>query len=319
VNKKVLDEFSISIPGRICILGDKVDLLEKPVIAATIDLMMDFNFKKCDDSSITFYSHNTKEKVQFQLGDIPPRNNDLSYWSVLYEKLKKKINTGYYLEVNSDIPIGRGLSTSAAISVGFLRVMNLAYDLGLGDKDIAELAFWGENHELGIQCGRMDQYSIAYGGVSFIHTDTNTTIESLEIKELPMVIGDSLEDRKASSILNRIKNQIKNKDPKTIRAFKIIEKCVYEGKKALLEGNFQKLGLLMDTQQEQEAILRAETQKIKELCQASKDVGALGAKQMGAGGGGCMIALCPEKQEEVAKAIRNAGGEAWIFKLFNYT
>lgn len=314
----MLDNFSISIPGRICILGDKVDLMEKPVIAATIDLMMKFNFKKCDNSLITFYSHNTKEKIEFHLGDTPPRNKDLSYWSVLYERLKEKINTGFYLEVNSNIPIGRGLSTSAAISVGFLRVMNRAYDLELRNNDIAEIAFWGENHELGIQCGRMDQYSITYGGVSFIHTDANTTVETLDIKELPMVIGDSLEDRKASSVLNRIKNQIKNKDPVTIKAFNIIEECVYEGKNALLVGDFQKLGLLMDTQQEQEAILKTETQKIKELCQASKDSGALGAKQMGAGGGGCMIALCPGKQEEVAKAIRDAGGEAWIFKLFKY-
>ncbi len=313
------DKFSISIPGRICILGDKVDLMEKPVIAATIDLMMNFNFIKCDNSSITFYSHNTKEKIEFQLGDTPPRNKDLSYWSVLYERLNEKINTGFYLEVNSNIPIGRGLSTSAAISVGFLKVMNRAYSLGLRNNDIAEIAFWGENHELGIQCGRMDQYSIAHGGVSFIHTDANTTVERIDIKELPMVIGDSLEERKASSILNRIKIQIKKEEPGTIKAFNIIEKCVNEGKEALLRGDFQKLGLLMNTQQDQEAILKADTQKIKELCQVSRKAGALGAKQMGAGGGGCMIALCPGKQEEVAKSIRDAGGKAWIFKLFNYT
>lgn len=313
------DNISISIPGRICILGDKVDLMEKPVIAATIDLMMNFSFRKCDNSLITFYSHNTKEKIEFQLGDTPPRNNDLSYWSVLYERLKEKIDTGFDLEVNSNIPIGRGLSTSAAISVGFLRVMNRAYQLDLGNKDIAELAYWGENHELGIQCGRMDQYSITYGGVSFIHTSANTKVETLDIEELPMVIGDSLEDRKARSVLNRIKNQIKNKDPETIKAFNIIEDCVHKGKKALLDKNFKKLGILMDSQQEQEAILKADTSKINKLCQASKSVGALGAKQMGAGGGGCMIALCPGKQEEVAKAIKDAGGDAWIFKLYNYT
>lgn len=314
----MLDKFSISIPGRICILGDKVDLMEKPVIAATIDLKMIFNFKKCNNSSITFYSHNTKEKIEFHLGDTPPRKIDLSYWSVLYERLNEKINTGFYLEVDSNIPIGRGLSTSAALSVGFLKVMNRAYSLGLRNNDIAEIAFWGENHELGIQCGRMDQYSITYGGVSFIHTDAKRTVERLNIKELPLVIGDSLEDRKASSILNRIKYQIKNKDAITIKALNIIEECVYEGKNALLKEDFQKLGLLMNIQQEQEAILKAETQKIKDLCLVSREVGALGAKQMGAGGGGCMIALCPGKQEKVAKAIRDSGGKAWIFKLFNY-
>lgn len=312
------DKFSISIPGRICILGDKVDLMEKPVIAATINLMMDFKYKKCDNSSITFYSHNTKEKIQFHLGDTPPRNKDLSYWSVLYDRLKKKINTGFYLEVNSNIPIGRGLSTSAAISVGFLRVMNRAYGLGLRNKDIAELAFWGENHELGIQCGRMDQYSITYGGVTFIHTGNNPKVELLKVSTIPLVIGDSLEDRKASSVLNRIKSQIKEEDPTILKAFKIIEEGVQKGKYALINKDFVLLGHLMNQQQEQEKILKADTEKIHNLCETSKKAGALGAKQMGAGGGGCMIALCPGKQSEVAKAIENAGGKAWIFNIFNY-
>ena len=40
--------------------------------------------------------------------------------------------------------------------------------------------------------------------------------------------------------------------------------------------------------------------------------------QMGAGGGGCMLAICPGKQKEVAKAIEDAGGRSWIFDIFNY-
>ena len=74
----------------------------------------------------------------------------------------------------------------------------------------------------------------------------------------------------------------------------------------------------MDTQQEQEKILKAESEKINKLCEAAKDAGALGAKQMGAGGGGCMLAICPGKQEEVAKAIEDAEGRSWIFDIFNY-
>ena len=74
----------------------------------------------------------------------------------------------------------------------------------------------------------------------------------------------------------------------------------------------------MNKQQEQEIILKAETEKILKLCEASIEAGALGAKQMGAGGGGCMLAICPGKQKEVAEAIEEAGGRAWIFDIFNY-
>ncbi len=312
------DTIFLEVPGRICILGDKVDLLGKPVIAMAINLMMRMNYRLTSDGTIEFYSHDTKERVKFKLGESPPLDIDLNYWSVLYERLKNRINKGFYMDVESDIPIGCGLSTSAAVSVGFLRVLNEAFDLNLQNSDIAELAYLGENHDLGIQCGRMDQYSIAYGGVTYIHTDENPRVEMLDIKELPIVVGDSMEERKAASVLNRIKRQIKEKDPSTLEAFKVVEDCVYLGKEALLKGDFKKLGELMNTQQEQEIILEAATSKILSLCESAIGAGALGAKQMGAGGGGCMLAICPGKQEQVAQAIEDAGGRAWIFNIYNY-
>ena len=312
------EKYSFEVPGRICILGDKVDLLEKPVIAAAIDLMMRFDLQKTDDSNVIFYSYDTKEKVEFKLGETPPSNVNLGYWSVLYERLKDQIDVGFSLHVKSDIPIGRGLSTSAALSVGFLRAMNFAYDLKLSTSEIAELAYKGENYDLGIQCGRMDQYSIAYGGVSFIYTDATPKVEQMQISTIPLVVGDSLENRKARSVLNRIKSQIQTKNKSTLKAFKIIEKCVYEGRTALINKDFRRLGKLMDKQQEQEKNLGADTEMIDNLCTASKKAGSLGAKQMGAGGGGCMLALCPGKQNEVASAIEEAGGKAWVFNIFNY-
>ncbi|MFX1363710.1 MAG: hypothetical protein ACFFCE_09115 [Promethearchaeota archaeon] len=54
------------------------------------------------------------------------------------------------------------------------------------------------------------------------------------------------------------------------------------------------------------------------LCEAAKNAGALGAKQMGAGGGGCMLAIAPGRQKEVAKAIENTSGKAWIFDIYHY-
>jgi mevalonate kinase len=299
-------------------MGDKVDLLGKPVIAMAINLMMNIKLEVTDNNRIIFYSHDTKERTEFNLGDPPPHNIDLGYWSVLYKRLKDRITQGFSIEVNSEIPIGCGLSTSAAVSVGFLKALNNAFDLNLKQSEIAELAYLGENHDLGIQCGRMDQYSIAYGGVTFIHTDENPRVEMLDIQELPIVVGDSMEERKASLVLNRVKKQIKEKDKATLDAFKNIETCVYQAKEALLKRDYEKLGKLMDIQQQQEKILKAESEKIHRLCVAAKDAGALGAKQMGAGGGGCMLAICPGKQQEVAKAIEDIGGRSWIFNIFNY-
>jgi mevalonate kinase len=309
---------TVKVPGRICLMGDKVDLLGKPVIGMAINLMMTINYEERGDNIIEFYSHNIKERTQFKLGESPPLNINLSYWSVLYERLKEYIKKGFNMEVDSDIPIGVGLSTSAALSIGFIKAINQAYDLKLTNNEIAEMAYLGENHDLNIQCGRLDQYTEAYGGIVFIQTDENPSVEYLDVEELPVVVGESMEERKASSILNRIKKQIKEKDIITLNAFKVIENCVYKGKDALLKGDFKQLGELMNIQQEQERIFKTDTKKIVELCKASINAGALGAKQMGAGGGGCIVAIAPGKQKEVASAINKAGGKAWIFDIYRY-
>jgi mevalonate kinase len=309
---------TVKVPGRICLMGDKIDLLGKPVIGMAINLMMKVNYEQRNDNHVEFYSYNTKERIRFKIDESPPKNIDLAYWSVLYERLKHHIEKGFYIDVNSEIPIGAGLSTSAAISIGFIRALNQALDLNLSNLDIAELAYLAENHDLGIQCGRLDQYTEAFGGIVFIHTDENPYVEHLNVHAMPVVVGDSLEERKASSILNRVKHQIRQKDPKTLQAFEIIESCVYQAKDAITRGNYTKLGELMDIQQKQEKILNADTPKIVKLCSASKSAGALGAKQMGAGGGGCIVAIAPGKQEQVAQAINDAGGKAWIFDIFKY-
>jgi galactokinase/mevalonate kinase-like predicted kinase len=67
----------------------------------------------------------------------------------------------------------------------------------------------------------MDQYAIAYGGVTFIETGETPKVERLMVNDLPIVVGNSLEERKAVVVLNRIKSQILEKDPVTLEAFAI--------------------------------------------------------------------------------------------------
>ena len=52
-------KISVEVPGRICLMGDKVDLLGKPVIGMAIDLLMRINYEERSDNIIEFYSHDT--------------------------------------------------------------------------------------------------------------------------------------------------------------------------------------------------------------------------------------------------------------------
>ncbi len=253
----------------------------------------------------------------YPLGEKGDWNHPLKYWAAIAYRLKDRIG-GFEASIDSSIPVGSGLSSSAAISVAIAKGLNVVFELGLDDMEIAELAYQAEHTDLCIMCGRMDQYSIAFGGVTFIETGENPRVTRMPIKSLPMVVGDSREPRQAKHVLNSVKQRLLDGDPTVIDAFEKMLEGVLEGRKALERGDFRTAGEWMNRQQEQETIIGASTHKLNELCTASVDAGALGAKQMGAGGGGCMVAICPGAQARVSDAITRAGGKAWTFDVFHY-
>ncbi|MBD3353357.1 MAG: hypothetical protein GF364_17885 [Candidatus Lokiarchaeota archaeon] len=312
------EEISVTVPGRICVFGDKVDLLGKPVIAAAINALMTVKVAKRNDNKISFYSNTLDLNIDFNLDDTSYNyDHPLKYWTAIVNRLKDKI-TGFSAEVRSDIPIGAGLSSSAAICVSLIKALSILYGLNMNKDEIAELAYVCEHDDLGISCGRMDQYSISYGGVTYIETGDVPKVTELPVESLPIVVGNSKEERKAVVVLNRIRECINQNDPVVLNAFSKIEKIVAEGRDALISKDYKKVGKLMSQQQEQENILQAATDKLNRLCKKAIEAGAFGAKQMGAGGGGCMEAICPGKQNEVKKAIKDAGGEPWVFEIYKH-
>ncbi len=307
----------ITAPGRICLFGDKVDLLGRPVIAMAISCTLTLTVTPRTDNKIVLLSKNVDAgPVEMDKEHIPHNDHPLKYWFGELNRLRGKITHGFEAILDSKIPIGAGLSSSAAISVAFAKSINQMFRLNLSLADIAELAYRAEHDDLCISCGRMDQYAIAYGGVTFIETGEKPRVTKLSIHDLPVVVGNSQEERQSKVILNRIREQITAKDQTVLNAFEGIYHGVMEGRDALVDGDFEKVGKLMCNQQKLENVLQAATPKLNAMCKAAVKAGALGAKQMGAGGGGCMLAICPGKQKQVARAIEKAGGRAWIFEIF---
>ncbi|MEM1990935.1 MAG: GHMP kinase, partial [Candidatus Bathyarchaeia archaeon] len=70
-------------------------------------------------------------------------------------------------------------------------LINQAFNLGLGRKDIAEISFAAENMEAGIPCGRLDQYGVAFGGIIKLDCRPPYNVEELPFKDLTFAIIDS--------------------------------------------------------------------------------------------------------------------------------
>jgi mevalonate kinase len=303
-------------PGRICLLGDKSDLLGRPVIAAAITRFLNFEFTPSRDGSLHFYYRNTDRRFSRKFNENVP-DEFFKFLSQICWRLRDRIGP-LSVTTYGDLPVGAGLSSSAACSIGFLRGLNQLFSLKLSVGQIAELSYQVERHDLWIMCGRKDQYSIAFGGVTSIETGDRTKVTRIPMKNIPFVIGDSQEPRQAKVILNKTMKLLQEKDPAFVSYFDQIHRNVMSGCNAIQANDFRQIGKLMNHHQELERKMGASTPRIDAMIEAAKRAGAWGAKQIGAGGGGCMIALAPENAFKVISAVESAGGRAWSADLFNY-
>jgi galactokinase/mevalonate kinase-like predicted kinase len=76
----------------------------------------------------------------------------------------------------------------------------------------------------------------------------------------------------------------------------------------------------MNQQQIEENIMGTSTARLNTFCKTAIEAGAWGAKQMGAGGGGCAVVLCPpEKKNTIQAALAALGAPAWTFEIYHDT
>lgn len=187
----------VSAPGRADLLNTHQDYKGLPVVPAAIKLRTHVVGRVREDSIVKICSSAPNMELEcdeFRVNDLTLTNTWSDYVKAAIEAvlgIVKRIIRGAKLWIKSDIPIGAGLGSSAALVVSILKWFNEAYDLGLDKKAIAELAFTAEHHILNIPCGRLDQYSSTYGWIIVLNTKYPFSVEYLPLRNLLFVITDS--------------------------------------------------------------------------------------------------------------------------------
>jgi hydroxymethylglutaryl-CoA reductase len=92
--------------------------------------------------------------------------------------------------------------------------------------------------------------------------------------------------------------------------FKGIDALTVQAIEALKKNDLERLGELMNVCQGLLNGIQVSSWELEELIQVARENGALGAKLTGGGGGGSMIALCPDNADTVIEAMRDAGYQA---------
>jgi galactokinase len=340
----------VSAPGRACLFGEHQDYLGLPVVPCALDMRMVVEGETRTDGVFRIADVKHGVSGKFSLDDLDYRNEDFDFLrAVVRVMLGDGMDSiaGADVEMRSEVPISSGLSSSAAMLVAWAKFLNDGFDLGYEPLSLAMVCYRAEHDELGIPCGVMDQISSSFGGITHIDCSDPPVVRRLNADIGDLVIGDTLihkrtmdvhgtRTREMTRAIEQLSNQLGERVDLAEVSWSDVEKCLPEmdgvstmrlraalnnrditrSAVEIFESGSPDLPELGRLLLRHHAYLRDDYQvshpMLDKLIAAGLSAGALGGKLTGAGLGGCVVLLAPYCQDEVAEAIRGAGGRPYM-------
>lgn len=169
-----------SAPGRINIIGEHTDYNQGFVLPAIIKQKFYVVVAKRGGLDpypiVRIVSSKTNEVSEFNLFTPPPKQWMKYFWGVMKEMEKRgKEFTSIDVFIYSEIPVGAGLASSAALTTAFGKALNAVFNLDFSLFELAEIGQATEHNYIGVKCGLMDQFVSAFGiPETFLKIDCQT-------------------------------------------------------------------------------------------------------------------------------------------------
>jgi len=157
----------LKAPGRINLIGEHTDYNLGFVLPAAVDKAIYFAMGRNEsDDQINIHALNFDNEIQFEATDetLTAEQSWAKYFHAIIQILQEKNYEpkGINCVFGGDIPVGAGMSSSAALCCGFIFGLSELFDWKISREDIALIAQAAE-HRIGLNCGLMDQYAVLFG------------------------------------------------------------------------------------------------------------------------------------------------------------
>jgi galactokinase len=198
-------EATAHAPGRVELLGNHTDYNQGVVLGATIDRGISVTGNRCDDGMIRIHSRDFG-KVEIPLSELRPLAEDR--WAnyalgVVRELIDLGVPvTGFRAQVNGDVPVGAGLSSSAALELASALFLLKLFPRELAPLEIAKACQRAEHRYVGVQSGLLDQVVALFGRANHAVFFDCRSEEILTVPfppDLALVVSESGKNRALAS------------------------------------------------------------------------------------------------------------------------
>ena len=348
-------------PGRINIIGEHTDYNEGFVLPAAIDKAIYVAISKRNDNEIHLYAGDYNESHILNTETVVPSdkhwpNYILGVVNQLQEK-GYKIG-GFNLLIDGDVPLGAGLSSSAAVECATAFALNELFGLGLSKLRMVQLAQKAEHTFAGVMCGIMDQFASMFGKKDHVIQLDCRTLQyeyfPLALKQYKiLLLNTNVKHSLSASAYNERRQQceqgvawVKERN-RTVLSLRdvtiqmlndyilpkdelIYKRCKYvveeiqrllEGCADLQQGDITALGKKMfRTHEGLSKEYEVSCEELDFLVEAVKNSpSVIGARMMGGGFGGCTINIVEEKDiEDLVSKLKPVYKEKFNMELDYY-
>lgn len=317
------------VPYRLSIAGGGCDLpafYEKhgaSLITASISkYMYVFVSRPAASDKIQLY-HHAKETVSVNEIDKIEHN-------IIRETLKF-LKIDFPLEIGSmcDVPVASGLGSSSVFTVGLLAGLHALKREYVSPEQLAEEACHVEIDLVGKPIGKQDQYAAAIGGINELVIDKSGKvtvnrmnldtefIRDLENRLMMFYLGST---RDANVILAEQSEKIKKSDAIAEDAMLFIAGVGQDIKKALINKNITEFGLSLNNHWNAKKLIsdKMSNHDIEWYYELAMSNGAIGFKNIGAGGGGFILVCCEEGMRRMLKNAMEVAGLKFMDFRFEF-
>jgi mevalonate kinase len=315
-----------SAPGKLYLFGEHAVVYGEPAVAAAIDRRATVTVEAREDDHLRVDSEDlTLDGFTVEYGRTASDDPDVDVPESLLEAATGYVDAavtqareaagapdaGFDVTIESDLPLGAGLSSSAAVTVAAIYAATRELGVELTPEEVADRAFQVEYEVQDGNASRTDTFCSATGGAVRVEGEDR---QSLDAPELPLVVGFDGGAGDTGALVGNVRD-LREEYDFAQDTVEVIGDLARRGEEKLLAGDVEELGRLMNFNHGLLSALGVSSGSLDAMAWAARDAGAYGAKLTGAGGGGCIVALDPTEETETALQYTPGCQEAFRAEL----